>query len=519
METSKETLQTDPLAVTELDPKEVNRPDEQKPPVLPKWRLICLTISVCFGLFLSLLDTTIVATALYTIGVDLNSLQKVTWVALSYTLSYLGCAVIFARIGDILGRRNAYIAAFLIFFAFSLGCGFSQTLGQLIACRALQGIGGSGLYSLTFVILAEISPQDEKLGRTIGALAGFVVAIAGVLGPVLGGVITHYTTWRWVFWINPPIGIIPLIMFVIAWPKPHHMTPSPQRPWKQLDITGCILLIASTVLIVFSFQQAGIRSSSSSSSWTEPIFLAPLLTGLLCLSLLFIWEVLVAKYWEDGIATMFPLRLMKRRVYMGYVLSTLLAGFPYFMVMFALPVRMQVVGKKTALMAGVSLLPMLGTIAVGSVLGGAINGNRDYKFPTLVVGTTFMTIGCAALSTLKAEGGVQGGIYGFQVFVGLGFGVLISTVSMATNLECEIRDNTVAQGIIAQVRILGGSLGIAASTAILSTSQRHRAHLQPSHLVTITKTASDEQSRALRAIYADSFSEDMKVAAAVAGAA
>jgi MFS family permease len=154
------------------------------------------------GLFLSLLDTTIVATALYTIGVDLNSLETVTWVALSYTLSYLGCAVIFARIGDICGRRNAYIAAFLIFLAFSLGCGFSQTLSQLIACRVLQGIGGSGLYSLTFVILAEVTPQNEKTGRTIGALAGFVVAIAGVLGPVLGGIITHYTTWRWVFWIK-----------------------------------------------------------------------------------------------------------------------------------------------------------------------------------------------------------------------------------------------------------------------------------------------------------------------------
>ena len=296
--------------------------------------------------------------------------------------------------------------------------------------------------------------------------------------------------------LSPPIGIIPLIMFVIAWPKPHQMTPSLRRCWKQLDITGCILLIASTVLIVFSFQQAGIRSSSS-TSWTEPIFLAPLLTGLLCLSLLFIWEVLVAKYWEDSIATMFPLRLMRRRVYMGYVLSTLIAGFPYFMVMFALPIRMQVVGHKTALMAGISLLPMLGTIAVGSMLGGAINGNRDYKFPTLVVGTIFMTIGCAALSTLRAEGGLQGGIYGFQVFVGLGFGVLISTVSMATSLECEIRDNStlysshlpspflsphptttnnptpytaVAQGIIAQVRILGGSLGIAASTSILGLS-------------------------------------------------
>lgn len=156
--------------------------------------------SLCFGLFLSLMDTTIVATALYTIGVDLKSLSQVNWVALAYTLSYLGCAVIFARISDIIGRRNAFIAAFLIFFAFSLGCGFSQTLNQLIAMRVMQGIGGSGLYSLTFVILPEVSPPT--LAQATGALAGAVVAMAGVLGPVLGGIITRYTTWRWIFWIK-----------------------------------------------------------------------------------------------------------------------------------------------------------------------------------------------------------------------------------------------------------------------------------------------------------------------------
>jgi len=146
------------------------------------------------------MDTTIVATALYTIGVDLKSLSTVTWVALAYTLSYLGCAVLFARIADIVGRRNAYIAAFVIFFAFSLGAGFSQTLNQLIACRVLQGIGGSGLYSLAFVILVEIGPP--RLQQWMAALAGITVACSGVLGPVLGGIITHYTTWRWVFWIK-----------------------------------------------------------------------------------------------------------------------------------------------------------------------------------------------------------------------------------------------------------------------------------------------------------------------------
>lgn len=158
------------------------------------------SLSVSFGLFLSLMDTTIVATALYTIGVDLKSLGSINWVALAYTLSYLGCAVIFSRLADIYGRRNAYIGAFLIFFVFSLGCGFSTSLTTLIVCRTLQGVGGSGLYSLTFVILPEISPPQYV--QSIGALAGAVVAMAGVLGPVLGGLITHYTTWKWIFWIK-----------------------------------------------------------------------------------------------------------------------------------------------------------------------------------------------------------------------------------------------------------------------------------------------------------------------------
>jgi MFS family permease len=146
------------------------------------------------------MDTSIVATALYTIGADLKSLNSITWVALAYMLSYLGCAVMFARLADIFGRRNAYIAASTIFLAFSLGCGFSHTLDLLIVCRVLQGIGGSGLYSLTFVIFQEIS--TPKILQFLGALAGMTVACSGVLGPVLGGIITHYTTWRWVFWIK-----------------------------------------------------------------------------------------------------------------------------------------------------------------------------------------------------------------------------------------------------------------------------------------------------------------------------
>lgn len=100
--------------------------------------------SVCLGLFLSIIDSSIVATSLFTIGTDLNDLGSVNWIALSYTLAYLGCAVAFARVSDVIGRRNAFLAAYVLFFSFSLASGFAQSLSQLIAFRTIQGVGGSG---------------------------------------------------------------------------------------------------------------------------------------------------------------------------------------------------------------------------------------------------------------------------------------------------------------------------------------------------------------------------------------
>lgn len=162
---------------------------------------------VCLGLFLAMIDTSIVATSLYIIGIEFNDLDNVNWIALAYTLAYMGCAVVFSRISDIVGRRNAFVAAYVLFFAFSLACGWARNMSQMIAFRAVQGVGGSGLYSLTMIMLPEMSP--EHLTQHIGAMVGLVVAVSGVLGPVLGGVLTRYASWRWVFWIKyvwPPLG-------------------------------------------------------------------------------------------------------------------------------------------------------------------------------------------------------------------------------------------------------------------------------------------------------------------------
>ncbi|KAK3306951.1 uncharacterized protein B0T15DRAFT_393025, partial [Chaetomium strumarium] len=197
-------------------------------------------LRVALGLFLSLLDSSIVATSLFTIAVEFGDVDSINWVALAYTLTYLSCAVLYARISDVVGRRVAFISAYVVFIVFSLACGFSQAMGQLIAFRAIQGLGGSGLYSVSMITLPELTPTH--LQKHIASLVGLVIASAGVLGPVLGGILTQYTSWRWVFWINGPVGGFSLLVFMLAWPDKRHLPSLERRAWKDVDFIGAFLL-------------------------------------------------------------------------------------------------------------------------------------------------------------------------------------------------------------------------------------------------------------------------------------
>ncbi|KAH6635230.1 hypothetical protein B0J18DRAFT_442677 [Chaetomium sp. MPI-SDFR-AT-0129] len=217
------------------------------PEPLPTIRLVPLILGVCLGLFLSMLDSSIVATSLFTIAAEFGrdgiDVSGINWVALAYTLSYLGCAVLFARVSDVIGRRATFAAAYVVFIAFSVGCGFATNLEELIALRALQGMGGSGLYSVAMVILTEATPERAK--QHIAGVIGFVVTISGVLGPVLGGILTEFTSWRWVFWINGPVGVFSLIVFILSWPDNKYLPSLERRAWKDLDFVSAFLFVRS----------------------------------------------------------------------------------------------------------------------------------------------------------------------------------------------------------------------------------------------------------------------------------
>lgn len=208
-----------------------------------------------------------------------------------------------------------------------------------------------------------------------------------------------------------------------------------------MDFLGCFLLIAASVLFVFSFQEAGIHIISDKYVWKTAIFAAPLVVGIVCWIALLGWEHHVSIHRSTSINALFPLRLLKSRVYLSAVAATMLSGFPYFVVIYSLPTHFQIVSEHSALVSGIALLPLLGSSAIGTALAGAFSIKKNNTFAVMMTGATFMLVGTATLSTLGSETHTQAKAYGLQVFVGLGFGLIISTSSMIASIESEIRDN------------------------------------------------------------------------------
>lgn len=308
-----------------------------------------------------------------------------------------------------------------------------------------------------------------------------------------------------------------MVLFYAVWPTEKQFKHIERRSWRELDVVGCFLLAAASVLVVLSFQEAGIRDNA----WGKGIFLGPLLAGCCCWMLLIMWEIAVERSFAQSIAPIMPPKLLRHRVYLAAVLFTITAGFVHFVVVYSLPTHFQVVNSKSALEAGVGLLPMLVSAAIGSMLGGIISGKRNNIFPVLIIGGMLIALGAGLLSTTSEQTHVQSKVYGFEVFVGLGIGLTISSASMLAAVESDPKDRAVAQGIMAQARIFGGSIGVAASTAVLGVIERHELSgvVSPAQLASLhssAKTLTLAQYAAIRKAYTHAFDETLWVTAVVA---
>lgn len=293
------------LDVSDEDPTQVHSTK------LSGWRLRCVVGSVFVGTFLSFLDTTIIAVALPTISNQFNDYERSSWVFTAYLLTYMAFGIILARMSDIFGKKAIEVTSMLVFLVFSLGCALSKNMIQLIVFRALQGVGGSGLFSMTMVINLNI--VDPKKVPTVGAMVSLVQAISAALGPVLGGAIAGDGTsgsWRWIFWLNLPIGGLALALLLVAWPRNEIDKMSTKAALASIDFLGAGLLLVFSILLVFALVEGG----NQTYAWNSPAVIVTFVVSGLALVAFVAWQELISRREAWSVQGIFPLEVMKMRV-------------------------------------------------------------------------------------------------------------------------------------------------------------------------------------------------------------
>jgi EmrB/QacA subfamily drug resistance transporter len=409
--------------------------------------ILTVFVALMTAMLLAALDQTIVATALPTIVGDLGGLSQLSWVVTAYLLTSTVSVPLYGKVSDLVGRKRLFQVAIGVFVLGSLACGAAQTMGQLIAFRALQGAGAGGLMSLSQTIIGDVVSPRQR-GRYMGYI-GAVFGVASIAGPLLGGYFVDNLSWRWAFYVNIPLGAV---AFVVT-RRNLRMAFTPRR--RRIDYLGAGLLTAGiTSLLLVAVWGGG------TYAWGSGVIL-----GLGAVALLALAAFAVAERRAEE--PILPPELFANPVFAVGAALSFIVGTSMFGAIIYLPLFLQVVVGVSATSSGLLLLPLIGGLLVSVIVSGRLitRWGRYKVFP--IVGTALLSIGLGLLSTMSTET-TQLQASAFMVVVGLGIGNVLQVLVLAVQNAVPLRHLGTATSSAQFFRSIGGTVGVAVFGALLN---------------------------------------------------
>ncbi|WP_239025750.1 MDR family MFS transporter [Sphingomonas paeninsulae] len=400
-------------------------------------------------MLLASLDQTIVSTALPTIVGEFGGLEHLSWIVTAYMLATTIVTPLYGKLGDLFGRKIVLQGAILLFLAGSALCGLSRSMGELIAFRAIQGLGGGGLMVTTMAAIADIIPPRDR-GRYQGFFGG-VFGVSTVLGPLIGGFFVEHLNWRWIFYINLPLGLVALSVIAIAFTSPAER----RRP--AIDVAGAALMaVLLTALVLFT------SLGGHTYPWNSPMIL-----GLAALALAALVGFIMVE--QRASEPILPLPLFTNPTFLVACAVGFIVGLAMFGSVTYMPIYLQVVKGVSPSTAGLQLTPMMGGVLVTSIVSGQIISRigRYRLFP--IIGTAVMTIGLGLLSTLGTTSSLWAAP-AYMLVLGLGLGMVMQVLVMAVQNAVDYRNLGVATSGTTLFRSTGGSVGVSLFGAIFAAN-------------------------------------------------